>query len=230
MQQQYYHVTAGRGHTGGASSTPYGVLLYHRGNHLTHHEYGHTQKHAVHHLHECIGPAIKCGCCPGSAQLACSAGGLTGQLPDCPSASVLLCAHITHHQPATLEAALSSVFPEANRIMQKQPGLDADLSGSTGIVAVSEAGVGNKGLCRAVQEGAGLCMLLPATAQGLCRAWGAALCFSCLCCPTGADQVAGAASILATIRISTVSTKWHVSITWFPAGAGTEQAGGWQPG
>lgn len=40
-------------------------------------------------------------------------------------------------QPATMEAALADAFPEANRLLKHTPGLDADLSGSTGIVAVS---------------------------------------------------------------------------------------------
>lgn len=40
-------------------------------------------------------------------------------------------------QPGTLEAALSDAFPEANKLLKHTPGLDADLSGSTGIVAVS---------------------------------------------------------------------------------------------
>lgn len=39
-------------------------------------------------------------------------------------------------QPATLKAALSDAFPEANKVLKRTPGLDADLSGSTGIVAV----------------------------------------------------------------------------------------------
>lgn len=41
-------------------------------------------------------------------------------------------------QPATLELALSDAFPDANNVLKRTPGLDADLSGSTGIVAVSQ--------------------------------------------------------------------------------------------
>lgn len=40
-------------------------------------------------------------------------------------------------QPApSIESALSAAFPEANASLKKRPGLDADLSGSTGIVAL----------------------------------------------------------------------------------------------
>lgn len=38
-------------------------------------------------------------------------------------------------QPS-IETALSAAFPEANASLKKRPGLDADLSGSTGIVAL----------------------------------------------------------------------------------------------
>ena len=50
--------------------------------------------------------------------------------------TVLTCAGCVL-QPATMEAALADAFPEANRLLKHTPGLDADLSGSTGIVAVS---------------------------------------------------------------------------------------------
>ena len=42
-------------------------------------------------------------------------------------------------QPATLESALGDAFPDANAALKRLPALDADLSGSTGIVAVSTA-------------------------------------------------------------------------------------------
>jgi hypothetical protein len=35
---------------------------------------------------------------------------------------------------------MSDAFPEANKALKRTPGLDADLSGSTGIVAVSAQG------------------------------------------------------------------------------------------
>lgn len=38
--------------------------------------------------------------------------------------------------PPSIETALSAAFPEANASLKKRPGLDADLSGSTGIVAL----------------------------------------------------------------------------------------------
>eukprot|EP00879_Flechtneria_rotunda_P010667 GHRR01011148.1.p1 GENE.GHRR01011148.1~~GHRR01011148.1.p1 ORF type:complete len:419 (+),score=173.69 GHRR01011148.1:342-1598(+) len=56
-------------------------------------------------------------------------------------------------KPATLDAALSAAFPEANNTLQQIPGLDADLSGSTGIVAVlaqSKLVVANLGDSRCV--------------------------------------------------------------------------------
>jgi hypothetical protein len=52
----------------------------------------------------------------------------------------LLPLHAYALQPATLESAMSDAFPEANKALKRTPGLDADLSGSTGIVAVSAQG------------------------------------------------------------------------------------------
>lgn len=45
-------------------------------------------------------------------------------------------------QPATVDSALSSAFPEANRAMRRNPSIDCDLSGSTGVVTMLVAATG----------------------------------------------------------------------------------------
>lgn len=61
----------------------------------------------------------------------CSSALLLNLLPAPPPLSLSLL-QPAHH----VDSALSAAFPEANSSLKKKPGLDADLSGSTGIVAV----------------------------------------------------------------------------------------------
>lgn len=78
---------------------------------------------------------------------------------------------------AQVESALSAAFPEANSTLRKRAGLDADLSGSTGIVAVI-----SPNRLTAANLGDSRCVLGEHHAQWalVCRLFAAVHCYSCL--------------------------------------------------